>query len=131
MPPRAEAQLVEVEQILLQQAEAAHAGDASLVASLGESGLSALGTLLSTLQEQALGSPPEWIQRVRFPWMVRLARITDLARNNQILIRCAFSSWAAARLDKERRSTRYNSSGKKTRWGDPLDGSGQLKKGIL
>ncbi len=82
---------------LAAQSAAAHAGDASALCAAAEESLA----LLCQLRDA--GPPPA----------AELRRYRDAAAYNQVLLRCALTSWAAARLDQRRagRATGYDARG--------------------
>lgn len=109
--------LAELEDVLRQQTAAAQADEAERIASLGEQSLGLLGQLAqlgTTLSRAHAGA---------------LRRLRDLAAYNQLLLRYAFTGWAAARLDRQRTAQRYNARGRLS------DGAAQAKaaaaRGVL
>lgn len=95
--PPVSALMGELEEVLRRQTEAAQADDSERLAGLGERSLALLGQLGAGLGAVHAGA---------------LRRLRDLAAYNQLLLRFAFTSWAAARLDRRRTAQRYDSRGR-------------------
>lgn len=93
--------LAQLDADLRDQSAATHQGDIARAAALAERSVAALAALR---QE---GSPPAGLLRA-------LTRARDLALYNQLLLRYAFTAWAAQRLERRRRALAYDERGRPT-----------------
>jgi hypothetical protein len=108
-PPGGGADVVlDLEACLRRQTEAAHEGDAEDLARQAERALDLISALAG--QGAATGLSREALLRYR-----------DLATYNQLLLRYAFTRWAAGCLDRGRRAQGYNARGRITSPGADLD----------
>lgn len=95
-------QVLDLEACLRRQTEAAHEGDAEDLARQAERALALISDLAAGQgADQAPGLSREALLRYR-----------DLATYNQLLLRYAFTRWAAGCLDRGRRAQGYNARGR-------------------
>lgn len=108
-PPGGGADVVlDLEACLRRQTEAAHEGDAEDLTRQAERALDLLSALAGEGAQAGLSREA-------------LLRYRDLATYNQLLLRYAFTRWAAGCLDRGRRAQGYNARGRVTRAGADID----------
>lgn len=106
--------LAELEALLREQTAAAQGGDPERSAALGDLCVG----LLRELPGSGCGARD-------------LLRVRDIAAYNQLLLRYAFTSWAAVCLDRQRRPIGYNALGRRIDLHERPAHAGQIAKGVL